>query len=155
MTAFYHVCFVVPDLERAMQDFRRSAGVEWSAPHSDRLGAWDYRIVFSAGGPPFIELIEGPAGSPWDASQGARFDHIGFWSEDVRQGSRRLEHEGMPTDFTGCPYGRPFAYHQVDSIGARIELVDVGRQAAFLDRWHPGGDPMPAVAEDARPPQEG
>ncbi|MFD7293065.1 hypothetical protein ACFV9W_07220 [Streptomyces sp. NPDC059897] len=42
MTAFYHVCFVVPDIERAMRDFRRSAGVEWSEPASDRLGEWDY-----------------------------------------------------------------------------------------------------------------
>ncbi|WP_407562263.1 VOC family protein [Streptomyces sp. 184] len=72
MTAFYHVCFVVPDIERAMLDLQRSARVEWSDPVSDRLGEWDYRIVFTAGGPPFIELIEGSSGSPWDASGGAR-----------------------------------------------------------------------------------
>ncbi|MER7345841.1 VOC family protein [Streptomyces aurantiacus] len=150
MTGFYHVCFVVPDIERAMRDFRRSAGVEWSDPVSDRMGGWDYRIVFSRGGPPFIELITGPAGSPWDASQGARFDHIGFWSSDVGQASRRLEKEGMPVDFSGCPYGRPFAYHRVDSIGARVEFVDVSRQAAFLDGWHPGGEPMPALDENSR-----
>ncbi|MFF1921332.1 VOC family protein [Streptomyces sp. NPDC058221] len=69
MTAFYHVCFVVPDIEQAMQDFKRAAGVAWSDPVSDRLGEWDYRIVFTAGGPPFVELIEGPPGSPWDASR--------------------------------------------------------------------------------------
>ncbi|POX42766.1 hypothetical protein C3486_04150 [Streptomyces sp. Ru73] len=158
MTGFYHVCFVVPDIEQAMRDFRRSAGVEWSDPVSDRMGEWDYRIVFSRGGsrgsskggPPFIELITGPAGSPWDASEGARFDHIGFWSSDVTQSSRRLEKEGMPVDFSGCPYGRPFAYHRMDSIGARIEFVDVSRQAAFLSGWHPDGDPMPAVDEIPR-----
>lgn len=149
MTAFYHVCFAVSDIEQAMRDFRRSAGVEWSDPLSDRLGEWDYRIVFTTGGPPFIELIEGPAGSPWDASAGARFDHIGFWSSDVEAGSRRLEDEGMPADFSGCPYGRPFAYHHMDSIGARIELVDVSRQGGFLDKWHPGGVPMPAIDESA------
>ncbi|MFI5665063.1 VOC family protein [Streptomyces sp. NPDC051684] len=150
MTAFYHVCFVVPDIEQTMRDFRRSAGVEWSEPASDRLGEWDYRIVFTTGGPPFIELIEGPSGSPWDASAGARFDHIGFWTSDVRESSRRLEAEGLPVDFTGCPYGRPFAYHQVNSIGARIELVDVARQSPFLDRWHPGGEAMSAIDEHAR-----
>ncbi|ORT56768.1 VOC family protein [Streptomyces sp. CB03238] len=150
MTAFYHVCFAVPDLERAMLDFTRSAGVEWSDPLSDRLGEWDYRIVFTTGGPPFIELIEGPPGSPWDASAGARFDHLGFWSSDVRQGSRRLEEAGLPVDFSGCPHGRPFVYHRVDSIGARVELVDAGRQAAFLGRWHPDGEAMPAIDETAR-----
>ncbi|GAA2941921.1 VOC family protein [Streptomyces enissocaesilis] len=150
MTAFYHVCFVVPDIEQAMQDFQRAAGAEWSDPVSDRLGEWDYRIVFTAGGPPFIELIEGPPGSPWNASGGARFDHIGFWTSDVRHGSQRLEEASMPVDFSGCPYGRPFAYHQMDSIGARIELVDVTRQASFLNRWHPGGKPMPVIDETPR-----
>ncbi|WP_405651166.1 VOC family protein [Streptomyces sp. RK9] len=150
MTAFYHVCFAVPDIERAMRDFQLAAGVEWSAPASDRIGEWDFRIVFTTGGPPFIELIEGPAGSPWDASAGARFDHIGFWSSDVEQGSRRLRDQGLPTDFSGCPHGRPFAYHRVDSIGARVELVDLGRQAAFLAKWNPGGDPMQAIDEGSR-----
>jgi hypothetical protein len=117
---------------------------------SDRLGEWDYRIVFTAGGPPFIELIEGPPGSPWDASRGARFDHIGFWTSDVRHGSQRLEEASMPVGFSGCPYGRPFAYHQMDSIGARIELVDVARQASFLNGWHPGGKPMPVIDETPR-----
>lgn len=147
MTAFYHVCFVVPDIERAMWDFRRSAGVEWSDPVADKLGEWDYRIVFTRGGPPFIELIEGSAGSPWDASQGARFDHLGFWSADVARGSRRLAEEGVPVEFSGCPYGRPFVYHRMDSIGARIELVDVARQAGFLEKWQPGGESMPVVDE--------
>ncbi|MFE2161820.1 VOC family protein [Streptomyces lydicus] len=147
MTAFYHVCFAVPDIERAMQDLQRTAGVEWSEPAAGKLGEWDYRIAFTRGDPPFIELIEGPAGSPWDASAGARFDHLGFWSGDVEQGSRRLENDGLPVDFSGCPHGRPFAYHRMDSIGARVELVDVSLQAGFLDRWHPGGKPMPFIDE--------
>ncbi|WP_031486968.1 VOC family protein [Streptomyces bicolor] len=147
MVAFYHVCFAVQDLDQAMRDFQRAAGVEWSEPVSDRLGEWDYRIVFTTGGPPFIELIEGAPGSPWHAVEGARFDHLGFWSSDVDEGSRRMEREGFALDFSGCPYGRPFVYHRVDSIGARIELVDVGRQAGFLGTWDPEGAPMPAIDE--------
>ncbi|MCX4724618.1 VOC family protein [Streptomyces sp. NBC_01306] len=150
MTSYYHVCFVVPDIERAMADFRRSAGVEWSDPASERMGEWDYLIAFTTGGPPFIELIEGPEGSPWDASAGARFDHLGFWTSDIQQGSSRLEREGLPVEFSGCPHGRPFAYHRMDSVGARIELVDAGRQDTFLSRWHPDGAPMPAIDESQR-----
>ncbi|MEW1653809.1 hypothetical protein [Streptomyces sp. NPDC093707] len=56
----------------------------------------------------------------------------------------------MPVDFSGCPYGRPFAYHRMDSIGARVEFVDVSRQTAFLDTWHPGGEPMPVIDENSR-----
>ncbi|MFH8595063.1 VOC family protein [Streptomyces rimosus] len=115
----------------------------------DRRG--DFRTDFTSGGPPFIELIEGPPGSPWDASGGARFDHIGFWTADVRAGSRRLAEEGMPVDFSGCPYGRPFAHHRTDSVGARVELVDVGRQPAFPDRWHPGCAPMLSPARSTTP----
>lgn len=150
MTAFYHVCFAVPDIERAMDDLGRSVGAEWSAPAADRIGEWDFRIAFTRGGPPFIELIEGPAGSPWDASQGARFDHLGYWTSSIEEGARRLEDAGLTADFSGCPYGRPFAYHRVDSIGARVELVDVTRQAGFLQRWHGDGDlpvPMPVIDE--------
>jgi hypothetical protein len=147
MTAFYHVCFVVPDIERAMEDLGRSVGAAWGAPVSDRLGEWDFRIAFTRGGPPFIELIEGPAGSPWDASQGARFDHLGYWTSSVQQGSQRLEDEGFTVDFSGCPYGRPFAYHRLDSIGGRVELVDVTRQPSFLQKWHSDGGPMPVIDE--------
>lgn len=144
MVAFYHVCFAVPDIDRAMKDFTNAAGVEWSPVRHGTLGAWDYHIVFSLG-VPHIELIEGPAGSPWDPSAGARFDHIGWWSHAVEVSSRRLTEYGMPSEFIGCPYGRPFAYHRVDSIGARFEIVDVSAQAAFLDGWNPGGTPMPAL----------
>lgn len=147
MTAFYHVCFVVPDIERAMEDLGRAVGADWSAPVADRLGEWDYRIAFTHGGPPFIELIEGPAGSPWDASHGARFDHLGYWTSSVERGSQRLEDHGFATDFSGCPYGRPFAYHRLDSIGGRVELVDVTRQASFLQKWHRDGGPMPVIDE--------
>ncbi|SDY94176.1 Glyoxalase/Bleomycin resistance protein/Dioxygenase superfamily protein [Saccharopolyspora shandongensis] len=147
MTAFYHVCFVVPDVEKAMRDFESSAGVEWHEPQAARLGDWDYRIVFTKGGAPFIELIEGPPGSPWDASAGARFDHLGYWTSSLAAGTRRLADQGLPEEFSGCPYGRAFAYHRMDSIGARIELVDASRQPQFLQTWNPAGAPMPAIDE--------
>ncbi|MGK4593698.1 hypothetical protein [Amycolatopsis sp. w19] len=65
MNAFYHT---------------RTLGVTWSPVRAGTLGDWDYDIVFSTGGPPFFEVIHGPAGSPWDATDGSRFDHIGYWS---------------------------------------------------------------------------
>ncbi|MFE3456057.1 VOC family protein [Nocardiopsis aegyptia] len=145
MAAFYHVCFVVPDLEAAMGDLAASAGVGWSEPRSDRIGDWDFRIVFTTGGAPFIELIEGPEGSPWDCGGRARFDHLGFWSASVERASAALTAAGMPEDFSGCPYGRPFAYHRVEGIGARVEMVDASRQEAFLRAWDPGGAAMPVL----------
>ncbi|WP_274914570.1 VOC family protein [Streptomyces sp. WZ-12] len=76
--SFYHVCFVVPDMAAAIRDLGAAAGVEFSAPRADRIGEWDFRIAFTRGAPPHIELIEPAApGGPWDASEGARFDHLG------------------------------------------------------------------------------
>ncbi|MBB5912719.1 hypothetical protein BJY24_001586 [Nocardia transvalensis] len=142
MTAFYHVCFAVAELERAMADLTASAGVEWREIRRDRIGDWDFRIVFSVGGPPYFELIEAGPGSPWDASDGPHFHHLGFWSSSLTAGSDRLDRAGFPSEFSGCPYGRSFAYHRVDSIGAALELVDASRQPGFLD-----GIPMPAIEE--------
>lgn len=130
-----------------MRDFSHASGVEWAEPVARSLGEWDYRIVFSSGGAPFIELIEGPAGSPWDGTGGARFDHLGYWSTDFEQGSRRLAAHGMPEEFSGCPHGRPFVYHRVDSLGTKIELIDAGQQAGFLEQWWPGGEAMPVIDE--------
>ncbi|RDI52770.1 VOC family protein [Nocardia mexicana] len=143
MTGLYHVCFAVPELERAMADMTASVGMGWREIRRDRVGEWDFRIVFSAGDPPYVELIEAGPGSPWDPSAGPHFHHLGFWTTSITAGSGRLERQGFPVDFSGCPYGRSFAYHRVDSIGARIELVDAARQPDFLD-----GLPMPAIPED-------
>ena len=83
----YHLGFTVPDLDAAAAQMRAATGVEWRPVHSGRLGEWEYRITFSVQGPPYLELVEGPAGSPWDSSAGPRLDHLGIRLElvDVAQ----------------------------------------------------------------------
>lgn len=154
MSGFYHLCFVVQDIERATEDLTRAVGVRWNPVREGRLGEWDYRIVFSVAGPPFFEVIEGPPGSPWDASEGSRFDHIGYWSDDLTTDRHRLEQRGAPIDFDSCPYGRSFTYHRLDSLGARIELVDTAVQADFLSTWAPDAPAMPALDLDTGPAQQ-
>ncbi|WP_153034229.1 VOC family protein [Amycolatopsis sp. YIM 10] len=145
MSDFYHLCFVVQDIERATADLTRAVGVRWSPIRDGKLGDWDYRIVFSVEGPPFFEVIQGDPGSPWDATAGSRFDHIGYWSEDVNADKHRLSERGARLEFDSCPYGRSFTYHRIDSIGARVELVDIAAQEGFLRTWSPGGAPMPPL----------
>lgn len=135
MADFYHVCFAVPDIERAMGELTAATGADWGAPRTETMGEWEFRIVFSRGEAPFIELIEGPPGSPWDCGGEARFDHLGYWAADLGRESERLEAAGAPLDFSGCPYGRPFAYHRLDSVGARVEVVDAARRPAFASSW--------------------
>ncbi|MBN0043422.1 VOC family protein [Streptomyces actuosus] len=136
-----------------MRELRDAVGVEWAPPRPGRVGDWDFHLVFSRPGPPFIELVEGGPGSPWDASRGPRFHHLGYWTDDLETGSRRLSEGGFPAEFSGCPFGRPYAYHHVHSIGASVELVAAGFQPDFLATWHPGGGPMPALHERPREEQ--
>ena len=152
MNSFYHLCFVVQDIEQATTDLTRTLGVTWSPVRAGTLGDWNYSIVFSVEGPPFFEVIQGDAGSPWDATGGSRFDHIGFWSADVAKDKRELATRGAPVEFDSCPYGRSFTYHRLDSIGARVELVDVSAQPGFLATWAPGVAAMPVLDLDVRTP---
>lgn len=153
MKPCYHLCFAVPDLDLATADLSRTVGTTWSSVREGRLGDWDFRIVFSREGPPFFEVIEGAPGSPWDASEGARFDHLGYWSDDLPTHKALLDEAGAPVDFDACPYGGRFTYHRLDSIGARIELVDVTNQQGFLESWNPGGAQMPSLPPPHRSPQ--
>lgn len=141
---FYHVCFVVPDIERAMSDLTESVGAQWSGVLEDSLGEWDYLLAFTRGGPPYIELVQGPPGSPWDSSLGARCHHLGYWTEDVAQSSARLSEAGFVQEFSACPLGRPYTYHKVSSLGVDLELMDISRQQRFVASWDPGAPHMPA-----------
>jgi hypothetical protein len=119
-------------------------GTEWSSVRASVLGDWDYRIVFSKT-IPYIELIEGPPDSPWDCREGARFDHLGWWSNSIEVTSRRWVEQGLPKGFDACMFGRAFAYHEVSSIGSRFEVVDASAQPGFIEAWDSGGQPMPAL----------
>lgn len=141
---FYHVCFVVPDIERAMDDLSRSVGAEWSGILEDSLGPWEYRLAFTRGGPPYTELVQGPPGSPWDSSLGARCHHLGYWTTDVAKSSVRLSGEGFTEEFSACPMGRPYTYHKVPSLGVSLEMMDMSRQGRFLAAWDAEGPPMEA-----------
>lgn len=145
MSDFYHLCFVVQDLDRATADLTRALGTAWSPVRGGRLGTWNYHIMFPVAGPPFFEIIEGPAGSPWDASAGPRIDHLRYWSEDITVDTQCLAQRGAALEFDACPYGRSFTYHRLDSSGMRLELVDRAVQPDFLATWKLGAAPVPAI----------
>ncbi|MFH8738412.1 VOC family protein [Streptomyces sp. NPDC017964] len=143
------MCFTTPDLETTMSELAGAAKLTWQPPVHGRLAEWDYRMTFTADGPPFIELIETAPGGPWGDTRSPGFHHLGFWTSDLSAGSARLAGLGLEEAFSGCPFGRPFAYQHVDSIGGHLELVDVTRQPAFLQSWNPSGQPMPAIEESS------
>lgn len=103
-------------------------------------------IVFSVQGPPFFEVIHGPPGSPWDATAGSRFDHLGYWSGDLDADKQRLAERGAAVEFDGWS----FAYHRLDHVGLRVELVDTAVQPGFVETYCPGSPPMPPIDFDKR-----
>lgn len=142
--SFYHAGFVVPDIPEAMREFTEATQVKWRGIESRTLGEWDFQIAISTHFP-YVELISGPPGSPWDPSDGPRFDHLGWWSHSVETTARRWSDSGLSISFDACPLGGRFAYFNVPSIGARIEAVDIGNQAKFLSTWSPEQTPMRGI----------
>jgi len=144
----YHLCFAVQDIDAACRELTDTLAIDWSPVRDGRLGEWDYRIVFSIDGPPFLELVQGPPGSPWDTSTGSRFDHLGFWVEEIGTAKRALADRGAPLDFDATTLRRPFTYHRLDSVGARAELVDRSVQPDFIRTWAPHLAVMPTLRVD-------
>jgi glyoxalase/bleomycin resistance protein/dioxygenase superfamily protein len=129
---YFQVGFVVPDLEAAMEEMGASLGVEMVAPQERDVGIGTLRISFALTPPPYIELIQGPPGSVWDATGGSRIHHLGYWSEDMDADSARLEAGGMPLELD-LGYAR---YHRsAAGEGVRIELIALAHRATFFTRW--------------------
>jgi hypothetical protein len=129
---YFQVGFVVPDLEAAMAELGAGLGVEMLGPLERDVGDGVLRIAFAMTAPPYLELIQGPPGSLWDATAGPRMHHLGYWSDDLDADSARLEAAGMALelDLGFARYHRP-----ASAAGARIELIDAGFRPEFLARW--------------------
>lgn len=136
----YHVGIVVPDLEAAMEELGTALGLSWPSPQSRTrtfrgpagcFGA-ELRFVFSRQGPPYLELIEGVAGTPWEPGTGIH--HIGIWVDDLEDAATRLAEAGAPIEVTyDTPSLESFTYHQVAGK-LRVELVDIARRDV-VEAW--------------------
>ena len=129
----FQVGFVVPDLEAAMEEFAAALGVEMIGPQERELGSDGVlRIAFARTLRPYLELIEGPAGSIWDATSGPKIHHFGYWSEDMDADSTRLEAAGLAReiDLGFARYHGPGA-----ATGVRIELISTEHRDTFYGRW--------------------
>ena len=121
----FHVGILVPDLAAAQAEISAAQGVTWRETRQSRYGDWDIRVVYAVEGPPYVELIEGPEGSPWASDGGPRLDHFGIWSEDVAVDVEAFMAAGFVIDFDPRSVGKPltFCYLRGTATGTRIELV--------------------------------
>ena len=121
---FFQVGIIVQDLDAARDELGRALGVSWGTTVENEVDSHPIRLCFTREGPPYLELIEGPPGSPWDASGGPRIDHVGYWTPDIDRAREGLAAEGAAVEVDGGF----FAYLRAPQSGLRIELiVDSGR----------------------------
>lgn len=132
---FFQVGVLVQDIEAARAELERALGVEWSEIVEREIGEWRIRVCFVKQGPPYLELLEGPPGSPWDSSAGSRIDHIGYWTPDLAAEKQRLDEAGLALEVDGSTLGGVFTYHRGRESGLRVELIDDSGRAAFYERW--------------------
>jgi hypothetical protein len=130
----FHIGFAVADLDEAMDEFGRVLGLTWRQIMSASLelvdgagnaGPVTSRFVYSAGGPPAIELVQAVPGTIFEPT-GNPFHHIGYWADDLATQSDHLVERGCPLVGTiAGPDGRPsrFAMHGT-AWGFNVELVD-------------------------------
>jgi hypothetical protein len=132
---YYHVAAVVEDLDAAMSELHKAIGVRWGEPHESKYGDWAIRVVYSLD-PPFLELVEGEPGGPWDTSSGPHLDHIGYFSDDVGADSALLRDRGLGVDVDPIQFGHRgrWVYHLGPRSGLRIELVTSASRAAITGR---------------------
>jgi hypothetical protein len=129
---FFQVGVLVQDIEAARDELSAALGIVWSEIVERVNGEWKIRVCFSKEGPPYLELIEGPPGSPWDSGGASRIDHIGYWTPDLERHKETLAANGIPVDHDGAPL---FTYQHGRASGLRIELIGSSARPAFYERW--------------------
>ena len=139
---FFHIGIRVTDIEAAMAEIGKHTGVTWASVQDRPMSVWlpDYRpvvlqlaLTYSVEGPVHLELLQGPAGSIWDANDVPGAHHFGYWSDDVSADTESLLADGWTLEMAAnAPedgYGR-FTYVRLAVRLSRRAGV-AGAQAAL------------------------
>jgi catechol 2,3-dioxygenase-like lactoylglutathione lyase family enzyme len=136
LSEMYHVGIVVPDLDVAQARFTQLLGAQWGPVVENDIEIRDgdgndlvvpNRICYSTQ-PPYLELIQEVAGTPWVCNEHSNLHHIGFFSDALVADSGALTAATCPLELIDGHGDAPpstFTYHR-DPLGVRIELVNVG-----------------------------
>jgi hypothetical protein len=134
---FFHVGFVVSNLESAMAELTSVLGVGWRDPIDAELELQgrngvdivQVHAVYTAEGPPAIELFESIPGTVLAGKGKAiEFHHLGLWADDLEEASSNLDGHGWPcAGSVAQPDGKPsrFAMHETPH-DFHVELLDLG-----------------------------
>lgn len=145
----FHQGVRVPSLEAAMAELSAGLGVTWAEPQDRQQPIWTpergfetvrLKFTYSCEGPQHIELLEGQAGSFWDAAAGSGIHHVGVWTNDVAGETEALMAEGWTLVGSGAPPDKGYGimtYLQPPG-GLIVELVNELALPRF-EQWWAGG----------------
>jgi catechol 2,3-dioxygenase-like lactoylglutathione lyase family enzyme len=148
---FWQLGLVVPDIEAAANELERGPAMTFQELQQLTLGADRLLVQFSVVGPPYLELLQGDPGGPWDAGGRPRLDHLGYWVDDLDVERARLEAAG----FAVIDYAATAAhYHVLPKTGLRVEPIDTHQRDRLrrtfgfeqLDGWSPQAPRRVAIA---------
>jgi hypothetical protein len=134
-SSFWQIGLVVPDVRASMAELTAALGIEWREVVTRHVGEWQLEVVFSKQGPPYLELIRGETGGPWDPDTHPGLDHFGYWVDDLPTERRRLEDGGFPISVDGEAVGRLFNYHTVPNTRMRLEPIDLRYQDSIREAF--------------------
>lgn len=121
----YHIGFLVRDMAAAREELGAILGVDFHPIGTGLAGEWLVEGCWSIQGPPYIELLLGPPGSPWNIAEGSRLDHIAYVVDDLAEGRAKLEALGVAVELDGVNVmGHQMYYHRAPHSGLRVEIVD-------------------------------
>lgn len=148
-TPFFHVGFIVEDLDEAMERFGDIFRVTWTDRTTANADFWEkdrgtnpiaLEVVYSNQGPPHIELLQAQGTGLYRPELGEGFHHIGLWEPDCEARQDELESKGLArlgTQYTAqkeiiVSYFDPSTLH-----GVMLEIVDEGRRP-MMEKWFAG-----------------
>ena len=153
---FFHVGIRVTDIEAAMADIGKHAGVTWASVQDRPMSVWlpgkgqtelQLSLTYSVEGPVHLELLQGPAGSIWDGHDVPGAHHFGYWSDDVGADTEQMLADGYTLELAAASpdegYGR-FSYARSPS-GYLVEPVAIASKPRF-ERWWAGGSLTDPIA---------
>ncbi len=131
----FHVGIIVPDLETGLAEIANRFGVTFPDPPPTsgadvlvKTSAGEMRAevigVYSAEGPPYLEVIRAVPGTVWEATEGSRIHHLGAFVDDLDDEVARLKAEGFDVEATLDVGGGMMAVSYMNSaLGVRQELL--------------------------------
>ena len=145
----FHVGYLVPDIQAAMDDLGPSLGLNWTQVitredqpcWTPERGAFTCPLTFaySMEGPQRVELIQGVAGTVWDHGGAGHLHHAGVWCDVpaltdslINQGWELVAAQKAPEDGYGS-----FTYVRSPS-GFLLEPVTLNNKER-MERWFAGG----------------